>query len=798
MSDRDNMPCGYADTGNKLTFSKVKKLIESVRAEYPELRGVTIIEYAKIIPIDKLLESQKQNLAIDCWKYGLWKDIFIGDDQITKNKAIDAVKESSALGKELVHLVITGYAHIYKSFLPHDEQQYPLSATSSSQSRWSSASPISPASSPAIELPGPLKKKLETKPEQPLTVPEASTSPSESQESSVMIHNSLSFTVYIYSYSGKSLSKCISDIPVGVKTKFSVLKYNEQLVATKGQMDFTSIVSAYITNYGCTTWNIASFPVDSFLPSTWQLDPKPWKVLIVNHLRTHVCIWQVLPNGSLHFIDVLQHRYGPHCYNYAEHCYIGTSLVATQGDTVISKFFVDSKACVEWLINPAFGPYTPEPVTDTTGDNNYIFYQVNTLRDDWVPPMPNNFSKQIVIPSGVKFLYASLFDPCNAYFAVPKDVTVTIDSQDASGAITRYNSDTNTESLYIQMAASGKSVQKLCVKAPTAGKWTINIKAKTNTQVFFQFQTVPTKSPYDTTKNTLSKLLGLKWKCIAYAGFTNICNTQKFGGDNDIVVMPVAVAPVGMALFNGKVAESQWAQVFSDLQNCDGDIEKGTSTVCNKVAPPPPNLPNILLVDANGDDKATKRIYESREQFLYKKVEIGVPQNNYSKLVGENEATRELFLTRVADSNLKLVSVAGHGNNNKVCGYGQHVILDTTNVNRDLVKGKIFHFYACCTAIGLGPELNRNEAIAYVGYDKTLQTLVNKEDYDEWVIKPDCTIVLELIQGKTVREAVNRARAYYKKLLNRHKDQYMNPFLIGILKDHYGALRVQGNLDARI
>ena len=114
---------------------------------------------------------------------------------------------------------------------------------------------------------------------------------------------------------------------------------------------------------------------------------------------------------------------------------------------------------------------------------------------------PINFRKQIQIPSGVKFLYASLFDSSNAYFAAPQNVTLIIDSQDGK---TNYKHKTDIESLYIQMTKDGQSLQKLCVRNPEAGTWTIIIKAMTNTPVYFQFQTVSTKDTYATMQATLS------------------------------------------------------------------------------------------------------------------------------------------------------------------------------------------------------------------------------------------------------------------------------------------------------
>jgi len=65
-----------------------------------------------------------------------------------------------------------------------------------------------------------------------------------------------------------------------------------------------------------------------------------------------------------------------------------------------------------------------------------------------------------------------------------------------AGTIKHYNKGTNTESLYVQM--NGKSLYKLCVKDSVVGEWLIRIQAKTNTPLFFQFQTVPTKDPHGT------------------------------------------------------------------------------------------------------------------------------------------------------------------------------------------------------------------------------------------------------------------------------------------------------------
>jgi len=613
--------------------------------------------------------------------------------------------------------------------------------------------------------------------------------------SAITIRNKLSSTVYIYS---EDTGKLISEIPALQEIQFDISKRDTCTLMARDQKDTnplsSSIVGACITYPGCTTWTISSFPTGSFRPSAWpKLHGKlqaPWEVSITNKLKTYVCIWQVLPHGRLHFVHVMSQC----SYTKAFACYIGTSLVASQGNTIISKFFADSIACTEWSItNIIDGDGGDEPVKNESED--YTFFHFRTTQDDTVIPISKDLPPiEIKISSRVKFLYASLFDSSNAYFVAPEGVTVTIDSQDKSDTITHYNSNTNTKNLYIQMTNNGKSLQKLCVKNPTVGTWKIKIEYKTNTPMVFQFQTVPTDNPYDTMRAMHSQK-NWNWKHIAYAGFANIANASKFGKEKEKVTMPAAVAAVGMALLNE--TEDQWASLYADLQNDDGETEEVINTVHDAAAPVPPNLPDVLLVDAFGADEFTKRIYEGRMENLYPKVKSGKFRHNYSELVGKKNATHEQLINSLRNPHLKLVSVAGHGNDNNICGYTELAnardkkytkILQTSDVEAELVQGKIFHFFACLTANGLGRALVENGAAAYIGYNINLEIHTNDHLY---MFKPDCIIVKSLINGKNIFEACELARAEYNRLMNEHKKQALDLLLPGILKNHRDALVVQ-------
>ena len=747
MSNREElrltMPCGFAaDTGAQLTFTEVKSCPSAV------------------IPVDKLSEDQKRKLTIDCWNHGCWDDIVIGDRHVTQSEAIDAVNEGSELGNELVQLIMNGYAHIYRGFFPHDEKQYPL---------------VKMISEPQPAL-------------RAVRIESANT-----QVTPFTIHNHLPVTVYIYKLDANQFSTYFGDIPAKSSPVSTTPDFTGQSwMALSSRDQAASMLGFYVAYPGCITWDIVSFPTDSFLPSASN-STESWNVHIANNLKTYVCIWQVTSNGYLNFAGSLtscsSNDIGP--------CFIGTSLVATQGNTVISKYFVDSTECTTWLLNIDTPPGGEEIYA--SGDNNYIFYQVHTPQDDTVTLAPKNFNKQITTSSEVAYVYAGLFDCCDAYFAAPGDVTVTIDSQDASsGAITHYNSNTNTDNLYIQMTATGQSLHKLCIKNPPTGVWTITIQAMTNTPVCFQFQTVPTADPYSTMEATLSlsSVLGSNWEDMAYAGFTNIANTQASAPEDADGVSFIGILLALTALLTANQIANA---VLTDIQNDQGDRKEATDTVTCAAAPTPSPLYEILLVDANGADSGTEFIYKGRKQYVYPAIIASAYSEKYFKLVGKDEAVKEKFIKKLkdAEANLKFVTVSGHGNNNRVCGYTASgvkpytPILETTDVTKELATGKIFHFMACNTANGIGPALVKNGAIAFIGY-----TMPYGFTYGyEWMLKPDCIIDQQLIKGNTVNQAVEKARALYTRMMN---NELNGPDKIALLKNDRDSLVVLGNGNATL
>jgi len=180
-------------------------------------------------------------------------------------------------------------------------------------------------------------------------------------------------------------------------------------------------------------------------------------------------------------------------------------------------------------------------------------------------------------------------------------------------------------------------------------------------------------------------------------------------------------------------------------------------------SPSPPPLENnpILLLDANGEDKLTKILYEARNKFIYTKIET-----TWSALVGPN-VTRENLHKQLKNRNLRFVSSGSHGRkdclirmridttdvNSTILTYFCDVILTSNEVrgDPDLASNKIFHIWACSTGAsnGLGETLVRNGATAYIGYSQDIGIMYYNTTKEIWVkqFEPDCEIVNTIIRS---------------------------------------------------
>jgi len=204
--------------------------------------------------------------------------------------------------------------------------------------------------------------------------------------------------------------------------------------------------------------------------------------------------------------------------------------------------------------------------------------------------------------------------------------------------------------------------------------------------------------------------------------------------------------------------------------------------------------PSAVFVDANGNDEITQFVYKCRDFYLYSKPH----QIKSITLFGET-ATRVTFLMQLNKDNIKYVCCAGHGNQQSLCGYTESggepytSILELIEINREISKRKIFHFFACNTGVenGLGERLS-NYGASFIGYNKSV-IVGNIKGMEESLMKPDCSIAEYILSGYTVEEAFNWGKQQYEKVCNQ-----IAPLVVNEASHNMKALVIHGDQEATI
>jgi len=126
----------------------------------------------------------------------------------------------------------------------------------------------------------------------------------------------------------------------------------------------------------------------------------------------------------------------------------------------------------------------------------------------------------------------------------------------------------------------------------------------------------------------------------------------------------------------------------------------------------------------------------------------------------------------------------GHGNNCVYTGDDETPIFDCDDCSA--LSGRVVYLMSCLTANGLGPEIIRQGALAYAGFNVSWTWLAETDANDNFVY-PDPyddhyaygfwdaanELWKSLIEGDSFREAVNRSRAKYDEWIDYWF--YVNP-----------------------
>lgn len=188
----------------------------------------------------------------------------------------------------------------------------------------------------------------------------------------------------------------------------------------------------------------------------------------------------------------------------------------------------------------------------------------------------------------------------------------------------------------------------------------------------------------------------------------------------------------------------------------------------------------ILFTRPNYDTPTSVLHYFSGE--LIKNID-DVREYNIIDLEGV-KATKKNFESAIIKNNPKLVILNGHGSKSAIFGNNEE-ILNKDNVN--LLKSKIIYAVACDSSEELGEiAINIGKADAYIGYeayfmvviDPTRSSIPSKDKNLKVFIKPYATLILSLISGLPVDEAITRTRNVLKSLIREYG--------VSSIKDRYG------------
>ena len=418
-------------------------------------------------------------------------------------------------------------------------------------------------------------------------------------------------------------------------------------------------------------------------------------------------------------------------------------------------------------------------------------------QNDTVEDTKREFGKEIEILENTKYLYGTLQNFKKEYSKVNS-----IKFEDPGGKEYSFSHSPFEE-------------QQQIIKDPIHGTWKVKCTVRTNTPIFFQLQTVPTKDPYETIRKTFEEDTSVaeysQWKEFVIIGLAGMHSNQ-----TDVHNL------VGRFFKRNKEMTSEEIDKSNrELLRFRENIIEETASTQEKQGKQ--GLSNILLADANGEDELTKNLFSARKECLYSYLEFSNYRNNFYSLSKVNKVD---FQNHLRNNSIKLVSFGGHGGINEIQGHGERG--ETILTSQDIVSsprmanGKIFHAFACSVGSanenGLGHTLTNNEngAIAFIGYRdiilgvtstklKSPATFLMKarskifhrrfKSFRDWSKKtdfflsnyftglsdwdfgeqdqcmflqylPDCMIVKALIDGSTIDHAMMEGRSWYDQIAN--------------------------------
>ena len=167
----------------------------------------------------------------------------------------------------------------------------------------------------------------------------------------------------------------------------------------------------------------------------------------------------------------------------------------------------------------------------------------------------------------------------------------------------------------------------------------------------------------------------------------------------------------------------------------------------------------ILAIDSR-HDPITQAPYNYREKHVYPYLEC----RGFKVVRCQGKSARRIYVAKEASQDSVIyMTGAGHGTDTTYIGENCKPIFEIANYQPKEVEGKIVHFFACQTAIELGPDFVNHGCLAYFGYKGDFIVLMYISDA---FFECDSEIDRAFADGMTAEEVYNRVIKHYNKKID--------------------------------
>ena len=180
---------------------------------------------------------------------------------------------------------------------------------------------------------------------------------------------------------------------------------------------------------------------------------------------------------------------------------------------------------------------------------------------------------------------------------------------------------------------------------------------------------------------------------------------------------------------------------------------------------------NKVLITLPNHDKVTSYLFTWGREITKEKYQI---EYRFLELKGK-EANKEKVESYLKKQDPKLVLFNGHGSDNLICGFKDSILIQS-EINDNLLKGKIVYALSCGSANILGKTAVKKGTESFIGYEDDFVIVTDsereatplKDSIASSFLKPSNRIAISLLKGKTTGESSEKSKEEFKKEIKKY------------------------------